>query len=152
MAACWSAVGSAGIEVVEAYTLPAAVGLLVFAVPALRAGGPSWAAEGTAVAVALLPSALLAVAEPSAARTVGVVVAAGVAAAGGAFAHRQAPFVLGALSLVWVVLGRLGPYAPLLPRWITLGTVGLALLVVGATYEQRRQQAREAVAWVSQMR
>ena len=35
---------------------------------------------------------------------------------------------------------------------MTLGTAGLLLLVVGATYERRRQQAREAVAWVAQMR
>ncbi len=32
-----------------------------------------------------------------------------------------------------------------------LGIAGLALLVVGATYERRRQQAAEAVAWVVQM-
>ncbi len=152
VAACWSAAGGAGVEVVEAYTLPAAGGLFVLAVPALRTGGRSWAAEGTAVAVALVPSALLAVAEPSAVRTVGVVVAAGAATVIGTLAHRQAPFVVGAAVLAWVALGRLGPYAPLLPRWITLGTVGLLLLVLGATYERRRQQAREAVAWVTQMR
>jgi hypothetical protein len=51
-----------------------------------------------------------------------------------------------------VVLGRLEPYAPLLPRWVTLTVAGLVLLLLGATYERRRQQAREAVAWVGQMR
>ena len=60
-------------------------------------------------------------------------------------------FVLGAGVLVFVTVGRLAPYAPLLPRWVTLGTAGLLLLVLGATYERRRQQAREAVAWVGQM-
>jgi hypothetical protein len=70
----------------------------------------------------------------------------------GTLSHRQAPFVLGAASLAFVVLGRLGPYAPLLPRWITLTVAGMLLLLVGATYERRRQQAREAVAWVVQMR
>ncbi|MGY1769879.1 SCO7613 C-terminal domain-containing membrane protein [Blastococcus sp. SYSU D00813] len=152
VAACWSAVAGAGVEVVEAYTLPAAAGLAVLAVPALRSGAGSWSAEAPAVAVALVPSALAAVAEPSPLRWLLVVVAAALAASGGAFAHRQATFVLGAGSLAWVVLGRLAPYAPLLPRWITLGAVGVVLLVVGATYERRRQQAREAVAWVAQMR
>jgi hypothetical protein len=118
----------------------------------LLSGATSWAGEGPAVGVALLPSALVAVAEPSPLRFVLVVWAAGLAAVLGAVTHRQAPFVLGACSLAWVVLGRLAPYAPLLPRWITLGTVSLVLLVVGATYERRRQQAREAVAWVTQMR
>jgi hypothetical protein len=70
----------------------------------------------------------------------------------GTFLHRQAPFVVGAGVLFVVAVGRLAPYAPLLPRWVTLGAAGLLLLVVGATYERRRQQAREAVAWVALMR
>ena len=60
--------------------------------------------------------------------------------------------MLGAATLLFVTVGRLSPYAPLLPRWVSLGAAGLLLLVVGATYERRRQQAREAVAWVGQMR
>ncbi|MFP5371731.1 MAG: SCO7613 C-terminal domain-containing membrane protein, partial [Actinomycetes bacterium] len=150
--AVWIAVGGAGVETPEAYTLPAALGLLVVAVPRLRAGARSWAAEGAAVGVALVPSALVVVAEPTALRLVLVVAAAAALTVGGALRHRQAPFVLGAASLVLVTVGRLAPYAPLLPRWLTLGAAGLLLLVVGATYERRRQQAREAVAWVGQMR
>ena len=63
--AVWIAVGGAGIETPEAYTLPAAAGLLLIAVPGLRAGARSWAAEGAAVAVALVPSALVVVADPT---------------------------------------------------------------------------------------
>ncbi len=150
--ATWIAVGGAGVETPEAYTLPAAVGLLVLAVPALRSGAPSWAAEGGAAGVALVPSALVVVADPTALRLVLVVAAAVALVVAGTLLHRQAPFVVGAGVLVLVTVGRLAPYAPLLPRWITLGTAGLLLLVVGATYERRRQQAREAVAWVGQMR
>ncbi|SOC49884.1 Predicted membrane protein [Blastococcus aggregatus] len=150
--ATWIAVGGAGVETPEAYTLPAALGLLVLAVPALRSGAPSWAAEGAACGVALVPSALVVVAEPTALRLVLVVAAAAALVVAGTLLHRQAPFVIGAGVLLLVTVGRLAPYAPLLPRWITLGTAGLLLLVVGATYERRRQQAREAVAWVGQMR
>lgn len=150
--ASWIAVGGAGVETPEAYTLPAAAGLLVLALPALRSGAPSWAAEGAAAGVALVPSALVVVADPTALRLVLVVVAACALVVLGTALHRQAPFVLGAGVLLLVTVGRLAPYAPLLPRWITLGTAGLLLLVVGATYERRRQQAREAVAWVAQMR
>jgi hypothetical protein len=139
------------VETPEAYTLPAAVGLLLVAVPQLRAGRESWAAEGAAAAVALVPSALVVVAEPTALRLVLVVAGAVVLTVVGTLAHRQAPFVLGAGALLFVVVGRLAPYAPLLPRWMTLATAGLVLLVLGATYERRRQQAREAVAWVAQM-
>ncbi|WP_245161179.1 DUF2157 domain-containing protein [Blastococcus sp. CT_GayMR16] len=149
--ASWIAVGGAGVETPEAYTGPAAVGLLLIAIPALRSGATSWAAEGAAVGVALVPSALVVIADPTALRLVLVLVAATVLTVAGTFLHRQAPFVVGAGVLVVVAVGRLAPYAPLLPRWVTLGAAGLLLLVVGATYERRRQQAREAVAWVAQM-
>lgn len=149
--ASWIAVAGAQVETPEAYTLPAAAGVLLLALPRLRARGRSWATEGAAVGVALVPSALVVVATPSALRLVLVVTAAAAFTVTGALAHRQAPFVIGAAALLFVVLGRLSPYAPLLPRWVTLATAGLLLLVVGATYERRRQQAREAVAWVAQM-
>jgi hypothetical protein len=152
VAACWVAAGGAALQTVEVYTLPAAVGLLVVALPRLRAGARSWAAEGAAVGTAVAPSALVVVADPSAPRLVLVVLAAGALTAVGTLTHRQAPFVVGAASLAFVVLGRLTPYAPLVPRWLTLAVVGLLLLALGATYERRRQQAREAVAWVAQMR
>ena len=150
--ACWVAAGGAAVQTPEVYTLPAAVGLLLLALPQLRAGARSWAAEGAAVATALAPSALVVVAAPSVLRLVLVVVAAGALTVVGTLTHRQAPFVVGAASLAFVVLGRLTPYAPLVPRWMTLAVVGLFLLALGATYERRRQQAREAVAWVTQMR
>lgn len=150
--ASWIAVGGAGVETPEAYTLPAAAGLLVIALPQLRAGAPSWAAEGPAAGVALVPSALAVVADPTALRLVLVITAAAALTVVGTLLHRQAPFVIGAGVLLLVTVGRLGPYAPLLPRWLTLGAAGLLLLVLGATYERRRQQAREAVAWVAQMR
>jgi hypothetical protein len=83
----------------------------------------------------------------------GLVLGAGVVlTAGGALLHRQAPFVVGAMSLAFTVVGRAAPYAPLAPRWVLLTLGGLLLLAVGATYERRRQQAREAVAWVFEMR
>ena len=150
--ASWIAVGGAGVETPEAYTGPAALGLLVIALPALRSGAPSWGAEGAAVGVALVPSALVVVAEPTALRLVLVLAAAAALTVAGTLLHRQAPFVVGAGVLAVVAVGRLAPYAPLLPRWVTLGAAGLLLLVVGATYERRRQQAREAVAWVAEMR
>jgi hypothetical protein len=149
--ACWIAVGGAGVETPEAYTLPAAVALLVGVLPRLRTRGVSWAAEGAAVGVALVPSTLVVAAAPTALRLVLVVAGAVALVAVGTLAHRQAPFVLGSCALAFVVATRLGPYAPLLPTWVTLAAAGLLLLVLGATYERRLAQAREAVAWVAQM-
>jgi hypothetical protein len=150
--AAWIALAGASVETPEAYTLPAAVGLLLVALPRIRAAAPSWSAEGAGLAVALAPSAMVVVAEPTAPRLVLVVLAAAAVTVSGTVLHRRAPFVIGATTLAFVVVGLLGPDVLLLPRWLTLGTVGLLLLVVGATYERRRQQAREAVAWVAQMR
>jgi hypothetical protein len=149
--ASWIAIGGAGVETPEAYTGPAAAGLLLIALPALRAGARSWGAEGPAVGVALVPSALAVVADPTALRLVLVLAAATLLTVAGTLLHRQAPFVIGAGVLVVVTVGVLAPYAPQLPLWVTLAPAGLLLLVVGATYERRRQQAREAVAWVAQM-
>jgi hypothetical protein len=147
----WIATAGAGVETAEAYTLPAAIGLLVVAWPRLRVGGPSWAAEGAAVGVALVPSALAVVASPTSLRLVLVITGAVALVAVGTVLHRQAPFVLGAGALAFVVVTRLGRYAPLVPTWVTLAIAGLLLLVLGATYERRLHQAREAVAWVAQM-
>lgn len=123
------------------------------ALPRLRAGAPSWSSEGPGLLVALAPSAtVVVVADPTALRLVLLVAAAAAVTVAGTQAHRRAPFVVGAGALAFVAVGLLGPDVLLLPRWLTLGTVGLLLLVVRATYERRRQQAREAVAWVAQMR
>jgi hypothetical protein len=153
--ASWIAVAGAGVETAEAYTLPAAIGLLVVAWPRLRVGAPSWAAEGAAVGVALVPSTLALVASPTALRLVLVVAGAVAVVALGTLLHRQAPFVLGAGALAFVVATQLGRYAPLVPIWVVLPVVlpvaGVALFVLGSTYERRLKQAREAVAWVAQM-
>ena len=150
--ASWIALAGAAVQTPEAYTLPAAAGLLLLALPRIRAAAPSWSAEGPGLAVALAPSAVVVVADPSAARLVLVVLAAAAVTVAGTLLHRRAPFLTGASALGFLAVGLLGPDVLALPRWLTLGTVGLLLLVVGATYEQRRQQAREAVAWVAQMR
>jgi hypothetical protein len=57
----------------------------------------------------------------------------------GARTRLQAPLAVGAGVLVVDALDLLGPYAAALPRWVSLGGAGILLLVVGATYEQRRR-------------
>jgi hypothetical protein len=101
--------------------------------------------------VAIVPSALAVAGSSSALRLVLVVAAGAPLVALGTLAHRQAPFVLGSGALAFVAASRLGPYAPLLPSWASFTAAGLVLLVLGATYERRLQQAREAVAWVGQL-
>ncbi len=70
----------------------------------------------------------------------------------GTLTHRQAPFVVGAVAAGLVGAVELAPWVARLESWVPLGAAGLLLLVLGASYERRRQQAREAVAWVSDLR
>jgi hypothetical protein len=38
----------------------------------------------------------------------------------------------------------------MIPRWITLGLAGAILLGVGAGYERRLQEAKQAARWVTE--
>lgn len=146
-------VGAAGISVTtpEVYTLPAVAGLLFAAGRALWTA-PSWTVWGAPLLVGLLPSTLLVLDHPEALRLVLVVTVATVCAVLGTVTHRQAPFLIGLGVLLTVAVSELGPYAALLPRWLSLGMTGIVLLALGATYERRLSQAKEAIAWVGAMR
>lgn len=146
-------IGAAGLSVTtpEVFTLPAAFALLLASGAGLRTA-PSWSAWGTPLVVGLIPSTLLVLDQPDALRLVLIALAATACAVGGTITHRQAPFVIGLGVLATLAVSELGPYATLLPRWISLGLAGIVLLAVGATYERRLAQAREAVAWVSGLR
>ena len=57
-----------------------------------------------------------------------------------------APFVFGAVTTGVLALRHLEPVADAVPRWITLGGVGLALLLVGVTWEARRRNLETPAA------
>ncbi|MEI4271387.1 hypothetical protein TEK04_06605 [Klenkia sp. LSe6-5] len=146
----WTALAGAAITTPEAYSLPLAAALLAAAGPRLLRG-PSWAGWGPGLLVGFAPSGLAAVADDGPLRVVLVLAAGVVAVVAGALTHRQAPFLVGAGALAVLGTVELAPVVSRLDSWVPLGAAGLLLLVVGATYERRRQQAREAVAWVGQM-
>jgi hypothetical protein len=58
----------------------------------------------------------------------------------------QAPLVIGSAVLVADAVVQLAPYLAafydVVPRWVTIGAVGLVLLAAGATYEQRVRDLR----------
>ena len=58
----------------------------------------------------------------------------------GARTGLQAPLAVGGGVLAVDALQLLAPYAAALPRWMSLGVAGVLLVVVGATYEQRRRE------------
>jgi hypothetical protein len=142
--ATWAWLALADVTVVEAYTLPAAAAALVSGavvqrrLPALS----SWATWGPGLVIGLFPTLVLAVAEPGLLRRLAVTAAGFGVVAAGARVQRQAPLVLGSLTLVVVALDALAPVATELPRWVTIGTVGLLLLWLGATAERRMAEFR----------
>ncbi len=60
--------------------------------------------------------------------------------------------MLGAVTTGLLALRHLEPYADAVPRWISLGAVGLALLVVGVTWEARRRNLETAGRYLADLR
>jgi hypothetical protein len=149
--AAWLTAAGADVSVPEAWTLPAAAGLLLYAGPRL-ADGPSWSHWGPGLVTAFAPSVTLAaVVDPDVVRVLLVVAAATLTTTAATRWEVQAPFVVGAVSLVVVAVGRLVDVLPW-PGLIALAVAGVLLLAVGAGYEHRRRQARGALAHVADMR
>lgn len=163
-AAAWLAVvllgGATGARVIEdvrapeAYTLPAAALLVMAGWWRLRTDerAGSMRVMGPGVALGLAPSVLLALDEPVSLRGA-LVAAAGIAfLAFGIVQRWSAPFLAGAVTTGVLALRHLGPVADALPRWISLGVVGLALLVVGVSWEQRQRDLRAAARYLGALR
>ncbi len=132
---------------VEALSVPAgafvvAVGLVRMSrLPALG----SWPWLGPGLAVALLPSLVLAIGAESVPRTVALALAAAAVVVLGVARSWQAPVLVGAGVLVVHALVQLAPWLAaaydVVPRWATLALVGALLLGVGARYEARVRDA-----------
>ncbi len=142
------------VQAPELYTLPAAVLLIAAGVWRLRTDPEtnSFLVLGSGLTLALLPSLLLALDEPVSLRGA-LIGAAGVLALGVGVQQRlAAPFVLGAVTTGILAVRHLEPYADAVPRWISLGGVGVALLVVGVTWEARRRNLETAGRYLAALR
>lgn len=150
-AAVWTVLLDQEVSMLEAYTLPFAALLGVVGGVALLRGRVtrSWFTVGPALAFGLLPSALFSVVDEGVARPLVVLGIAAAVLVGGVVVRWQSPVVIGALGLLIVSVSQLAPYAVGLPRWLTFGTLGLALLVLGARYERRRRNLQQVTRWVS---
>jgi len=148
LALTWLLLAREDVGLVEAYTLPLAALLLVLGTSGarLRAAGPvpSWWTIGPGLLVAVGPTVALGLVDGGPVRPlVGIVVGAALAV-GGAARSRRAPFDLGVASVAVLALQQAVPVVGALPNWATIGTTGLVLLAVGATFEQRRDDLRSA--------
>ncbi|MEV5964428.1 hypothetical protein AB0L70_21835 [Kribbella sp. NPDC051952] len=141
----------AGGTTLEWYTVPPAVIMLTIGVLAWRTQ-PSWIYLGPGLLLGLVPSTLIADGNQNWLRVTLVVAAALAVIAIGTQRSLQAPFLIGAAVLLKIGIWQFIDVAPLIPRWITLGTAGLILLSIGATYERRLTQAKQATRWVATLR
>ncbi|MEV0287831.1 hypothetical protein AB0H36_27275 [Kribbella sp. NPDC050820] len=142
---------SAGATTIEWFTVPPAIVMIAIGVLAWR-DQPSWIFLGPGLLIGLVPSALIADGNDSWIRLTLVVAAAVAVIVLGAQLGLQAPFVIGAAVLAKIGIWQFLEVAPLIPRWITLGTAGAILLAVGATYERRLTQAKQAATWLTALR
>ncbi len=138
----------------EVYAVPAAVLLGGAGVWRLihDRGTTSWRALGSSLSLGLVPSLLLALDNPVSTRGA-LIGAAGVVVLSVGIARRWgAPFVAGSAVVAVLAVRHLGPLAAALPRWFSLGWVGLALLLVGITWEARRRDAAMAERYLTALR
>jgi hypothetical protein len=151
LVAYWILLGLGGVTVVEAYTVPAAA-VALFAgwlAARTRPGLHSWTAYGPALVAGFAPSLALVLTvpgEPLRRLTLGLVALAVVVA--GSVRRRQAPIVVGGVSLVILAGHEVFLLWDLIPRWIPLATAGLVLVGLAVTYERRRRDVtrlREAI-------
>jgi len=146
LGATWSWLAAAGVTVVEAYTLPAAVAALAAGARASQgARARSWLTLGPALLLLLAPTLGLALARNDDGRAIAVGCAAVIVLLAGAHRRLQAPIVLGAVTLLVLGVDKLGPPAARLPRWTMLALAGSLLLWVGTTFERRRSDVQRAL-------
>lgn len=119
------------------------VGVAVLALGALRRrrqpSTGSLAAYGPGLSLLLVPSLLAALDDDDLTRPLLLGAAALAVLLIGARSRLRAPLMFGGAVLALDALNLAAPVAAALPRWVSLGTAGAVLLVLGATYEQRRR-------------
>jgi len=142
--AWWAWMAQADVEVVEAYTLPAAGVVLVAGLLQRRAspGAGSWSAYGPALVLGLGPSLAMALGDDSWVRPVLVLAAGAGAVAVGVGTRLQAPLVAGAVVLLVEAVDTLAPVVALVPRWLLILAVGMVCVWAGATFERRVRDLR----------
>jgi hypothetical protein len=148
----WVRLDQLGVGTVEAYTLPLAIVLLVVGTVALLRGeGSSMTALSPGLGLALVPSLLLVLVDPVGLRAVLLGLACVALVVVGLVRGWAAPLLAGAAVGALVVL-RQGTLAEVIPQWALIGLVGVALTVVGVTWEQRLQEIRKVSAYVRGLR
>lgn len=145
LGAVWAWLAAGHVDVVEAYTAPAAAVALIAGILLWRSGpGRSWLTLGPALVVGIGPTLLLGIVDDDLVRLIAAAVLALAAVIAGAVLRLQAPLILGAVALLVLAVDQWGEEIVRMPRWITVGIAGVLLMWIGATFERRRRDWRRA--------
>ena len=143
----------------EVYTLPAAALLIASGVHRLlrEPGTGTWTVLGSGLTLALVPSLLISLPEPTSLRALLVGTGAAVALVVGMQRRWQAPFLVGAAVLGVLALRFLLPLAQdvlanPLGAWMLFGSAGAACLAAGILWEQSLRNLRLASRYVVALR
>lgn len=148
IASSWVRLALAGVSVPEAYTLPITAAALVIGHRRRKStpGTGSWPAYGAGLGATMLPGLAAMWSDENWVRPLLLGAAALLATVVGVRTRLQAPLVVGGGVLMLVGLHELAPTVVqvfgLLPRWVPVAAAGLLLLLLGATYEKRMDEAR----------
>jgi hypothetical protein len=143
------------VDVVEAYTVPFAVALLLAGGWVLLRREPrrgTLVTLGPGLTLGLLPSLPQALLDPTGPRGLVLGVVSLAVLAVGVRWRWKAPFAAGSLLVALLLVVQLGPVAVALPRWILIAVAGVSMLVVGMTWESRVRDGRAAARWIGAMR
>jgi len=152
--ASWVRLFALDVDVVEAYTLPGAVALLVVGLLWMQRtpSATSWQALGAALGLGVGPSLLVALQEPTSWRALAVG-AVGLLLVGlGVRLTWGAPLLVGGVAVALLALVNIAPYAAGLPRWVLFGGAGVALLLLGVTWDRRRHDLVVAHRYATRLR
>src|SRR4051794_29321696 len=153
--ASWVRLADLGVHAPEAYTLPTAAALLVAGLVRLHRhpATTTTKALGAGLSLALVPSLLWALEEPTGLRPVLLGLACLVLVLAGARLGWTAPIAAGALVGGVLVVRLAAPYiGDAVPRWALIAAAGALLVGVGATWERRVQEARQVVGVIRSLR
>ena len=153
--ATWVRLADLGVHQPEPYTLPSALALITVGLVHLRRdrSADTLSSLGAGLGLALVPSMLWVVADPSALRALLLGLACLALVVAGALLRWAAPLLLGAVVGIVVVLREAGPYiGDAVPRWALIGAAGALLIGMGITWEQRLRDARRVTAYVRGLR
>jgi hypothetical protein len=154
-AASWVRLWDIGVREPEPYTLPSALVLVTIGLVYLRRhyAAATTTALAPGLSLALVPSLLWVLADPTGPRALLLGLACLALLVGGLRLRWTAPVVYGAVVGGIEVLRLAAPYlGDAVPRWVLIGAAGALLIAMGITWEQRVRDARRVAGFVKGLR